>query len=196
MLKGKGKFSIYGSKAVISIPSVVWKDSQFPFKGGEKVEVEIVRDELRIRKIPKEMSMEKKILLVVDDEQEVQELIREYLTPLNAEVYSAYSGEEAIRLYRKLMEMNKKPDLVVMDLNLSGSRRDEDLIRQMKGEEMDGVRAAEEIFKIDPDAKIVGFSAYAHLEWGERLKTIGAKEVFGREIGFDGFAERISRMLV
>ena len=28
------------------------------------------------------------------------------------------------------------------------------------------------------------------------LKKIGAKEVFGREIGFDGFAEKISRILI
>jgi len=53
MLKGRGKFNIYGSKASITIPSVVWKDSQFPFKRGEEIEVEIVGNELRIRKLRK-----------------------------------------------------------------------------------------------------------------------------------------------
>jgi len=139
--------------------------------------------------------MEDKVLLVVDDEEEVQELIKAYLSPLNIEVYSAYNGEEGVRLYKELMARGKKPDLVVMDLNLSGSKRNEDMIKQMRGEEMDGVRTTEEIMKIDPNANIVGFTAYADLEWGERLKISGAKEVLGRGVGFDGFAKRVGEML-
>ena len=194
MLKGKGKFNVYGSKAVISISSVVWKDSQFPFKKGEELKIEIVGEELRVSKI-KKAKRKRKIVLVVDDEKEIQELIKEYLLPLSIEIYPAYNGLEAIQLYKELMEKGKKPDLVIMDLNLSGSNSDDDLIKQIRGEEMDGVRTANEIRKIDPSVNIVGFSAFAHLEWGKRLKAVGAIEVFGREIGFDRFARRISELL-
>lgn len=138
---------------------------------------------------------DKKILLIIDDEKEVHELIREYLGPVNAEIYSAYNGEEGVKLYKELMAKNKKPDIVVMDLNLSGSRRYEDLKKQMIGKEMDGVKATEELLKIDKNANIIGFTAYAHLEWGEKLMEVGAKKVFGREIGFDGFAKAILKII-
>ena len=138
---------------------------------------------------------DKKILLIIDDEKEVHELIREYLGPVNAEIYSAYNGEEGVKLYKELMAKNKKPDVVVMDLNLSGSRRYEDLKKQMIGKEMDGVKATEELLKIDKNANIIGFTAYAHLEWGEKLMKVGAKKVFGREIGFDGFAKAILKII-
>ena len=67
------------------------------------------------------------------------------------------------------MGEGKKPDLVIMGLNLSGSKEIEDVIRQMKGEEMDGVEATQKIIDIDPDANIIGFTAFADLEWGKKL---------------------------
>jgi hypothetical protein len=60
---------------------------------------------------------------------------------------------------------------------------------------MDGVRTTEEILKIDKNANVVGFTAFAHLDWGKRLKSLGIKNVFGREIGFDGFAKKVNELL-
>lgn len=138
--------------------------------------------------------MAEKVILIVDDE-EAHELIKEYLVRLNVEIYSAFNGKEEIEMYRELKAKGRKPDIVIMDLNLSGSKRSEDLIRQMRGDEIDGVKATKEIKKIDPDANVIGFTAYAHLEWREMLKKMGAKEVFGRDIGFDGFAKKIESVL-
>ena len=139
--------------------------------------------------------MRKKVILIVDDEKEIHELLSEYLAPLHVEIYSAYKGRQGVELYRNLVVQGKRPDLVIMDLNLSGSRKLADLKKQLKGIEMDGVRATQEIMKIDRNANIVGFTAYAHLEWGEKLKKVGAKEVFGRELGFDGFANAVQKYL-
>ncbi len=198
MLKGKGRYNVYGSKAVISIPSSIWKDSQYPFKKGEQVDIEVRGNELVIGKSGRRRmgKMKRKIVLVVDDEKDIHALIKTYLSGLNVAVYSAYNGREGIQLYKGLARENKKPDLVIMDLNLSGTRKMEDLMKQIKGEEIDGVRATQEILRIDPDATIVGFSAFAHLEWGERLKATGVKNVFGREIGFEGFAKKVSELLM
>jgi len=93
------------------------------------------------------------------------------------------------------MEENKRPDLVVMDLNLSGSTAFEAAKRQMEGKELDGVKTTREIMELDPEADVVGFTAYAHLDWARRLKALGVKEVFGREIGFDGFAKKVVETL-
>ncbi|RLF47685.1 MAG: hypothetical protein DRN10_03540 [Thermoplasmata archaeon] len=192
MLKGKGKFNVYGSKAIISIPSAIWRDSQYPFKKGEKVMINIAEEKLIIKKIEKHNSFagEEKVVLVVDDEPEIQELIKTYLPSAHFEVYSAYSGEEGIEKYEDLMERGKKPDLVIMDLNLSGSKKIEDIVKQMNGEEMDGVKTTQKIINIDPDANIIGFTAFADLEWGQKLKEIGAKEVLSRSVGFEEFAKK------
>ncbi|HHF56579.1 MAG TPA: response regulator [Thermoplasmatales archaeon] len=197
MLKGKGKFNVYGSKAIISIPSAIWRDSQYPFKKGEKVMINIAEEKLIIKKIEKHNSFagEEKVVLVVDDEPEIQELIKTYLPSARFEVYSAYSGEEGIEKYEDLMERGKKPDLVIMDLNLSGSKKIEDIVKQMKGEEMDGVKTTQKIINIDPDANIIGFTAFADLEWGQKLKEIGAKEVLSRSVGFEEFAKKVEEIL-
>ena len=197
MLKGKGKFNVYGSKAIISIPSAIWRDSQYPFKKGEKVMINIAEEKLIIKKIEKHNSFagEEKVVLVVDDEPEIQELIKTYLPSVRFEVYSAYSGEEGIEKYEDLMERGKKPDLVIMDLNLSGSKKIEDIVKQMKGEEMDGVKTTQKIINIDPDANIIGFTAFADLEWGQKLKEIGAKEVLSRSVGFEEFAKKVEEIL-
>jgi len=137
-----------------------------------------------------------KKILIVDDESDMHDLLKTYLSRIEGvEIVSALSGEEGVKKYKELYEKREEPVLVVMDLNLSGSERLEDMHRQMKGIDMDGVRATMEIFKIDRNANVIGFSAYAHLEWGKKLKEIGAMEVVGREVGFDGFAQKVSSIL-
>ncbi|MGC9308556.1 MAG: response regulator [Thermoplasmatota archaeon] len=134
-------------------------------------------------------------MLVVDDDPKIQELIQEYLPASQFEVYAAYDGQESIELYRKLEAKGKKPDLVVMDLNLSGTNKKEDMVKQMKGEAMDGVRTTKEIKEIDPQANVVGYTAFAGMEWGDRLKDAGAQEVYGRDVGFQDFVRKVQQIL-
>ena len=63
----------------------------------------------------------KKIVLVIDDEATMQDLIRRNLnkSDIPIAIYGAMSGEEGIERYEELMEKGKKPDLVIMDLNLT-----------------------------------------------------------------------------
>lgn len=119
-------------------------------------------------------------ILVVEDEEPIQELIKEYLTPLNADIYQALSGEEGVTLYRELMDKDKRPDLVVMDLKLPG---------------IDGVKTTRRIIEIDEDANIYGFTAYFGTEWSKELKEAGAKGVIARPVGFEGFRDIVDRIL-
>ncbi|MFO8133474.1 MAG: response regulator [Thermoplasmatota archaeon] len=137
---------------------------------------------------------QRKQALVVDDDPEIQRLIRTYL-PDYFTVHTAYAGEEGVKLYNTLMEQGWRPDVVVMDLNLSGTKSEAAMIRQMEGDEMDGVQTAEKILQLDPDANIVGFTAFADLEWGDRLKETGAVQVFSRNIGFDTFSKKIQQIV-
>ncbi len=119
-------------------------------------------------------------MLVVEDEEPIQELIKEYLAPLKLKIYQAYSGEEGIELYRSLMEKGKKPDIVIMDLKLPG---------------IDGVEATKKIMEMDPEANIYGFTAYFGTQWAKELQKAGAKGVIARPVGFDGFRDIVSDIL-
>lgn len=61
------------------------------------------------------MFLDKHRILVVDDEQEIAELVRDYLQKEGYEVVLALDGEEAIKLYRET-----KPSLAVLDIMLPG----------------------------------------------------------------------------
>lgn len=120
------------------------------------------------------------VMLVVEDEEPIQELIKEYLSPLKLELYQAYSGEEGVELYNKLMKKGKRPDIVIMDLKLPG---------------IDGVEATKRIMEIDPDALVYGFTAYFGTEWAKELEEAGAKGVIARPVGFNGFREIVKDIL-
>ena len=116
------------------------------------------------------------VILVVEDEEPIQELIKEYLSPLNVEIYQALSGEEGVTLYRELLDKKRRPDVVVMDLKLPG---------------IDGV----ETTRMDKKANIYGFTAYFGTEWSKELKDAGAKGVIARPVGFEGFRDIVKRIL-
>lgn len=83
----------------------------------------------------------KKKVLIVDDALFIRNRIRNVIEKIeNAEVVGeASNGDDAITLYKEL-----RPDLVTMDLIMPKS---------------DGIRAIEEIMKIDKKAQIVVVSA-------------------------------------
>ena len=119
-------------------------------------------------------------MLVIEDEEPIQELIKEYLSPLKLEIYQAFSGEEGIEKYRELLEKKKRPDIVIMDLKLPG---------------IDGVETTKRILKIDPEANVYGFTAYFGTEWAKELEKAGAKGVIARPVGFDGFRDIVKDLL-
>ena len=120
------------------------------------------------------------VMLVIEDEEPIQELIKEYLTPLKIEIYQAYSGEEGVEKYKELLKKGKKPDIVIMDLKLPG---------------IDGVEATKKILEIDPEANVYGFTAYFGTEWARDLEKAGAKGVIARPVGFDGFRDIVKEIL-
>ncbi len=70
--------------------------------------------------------MEKKRLLLVDDEESIQLLYREEFEEEGYIVDSAYNGVEALEKFR-----TNPPDLVVLDINMPGMNGIE-VLRQMK----------------------------------------------------------------
>ena len=141
--------------------------------------------------------MNKKIL-IVDDEEDMHELLKVYLSKTEGvEIISALSGEEGVKKYKELYEEGEEPALVIMDLNLSG-RDDIDIIDLHKeglDEKLDGVRATEKILEINPKANIWGYTAWFDTDWADKLKQKGAKKIFGRMTPFEEFAKMVKKFL-
>jgi len=138
--------------------------------------------------------MNKKVILIVDDEPMIHDLLEIHLRRMKTpfEIYHALTGEEAIEKYEMLMRENKKPDLVVMDLNLSGRDEMEVIEAHMEGltGKIDGVRTTQRILKIDPEARIWGYTAWFGTKWSEKLKEY-VKKVVERTVPFHEFAKMV-----
>jgi len=83
---------------------------------------------------------EGQLVLVVDDEPEILNAMKELLRYLGYNAEFASSGTEGVDKYK-----NCRPDAVLMDINMP---------------EMDGIACIEEILNYDPDAKISIISGY------------------------------------
>lgn len=142
--------------------------------------------------------MSKKIL-VVDDELDIQDILQAYLERADGlEVVSALSGEAAVDAYRDLADADEPPTLVVMDLNLSGSNADQEIVdahRRGESDMMDGVRTAEAILSVNEGAVIWGYTAWSDTDWGDRLREAGAERVVDRTVPFKDFAGLVKQFL-
>lgn len=115
----------------------------------------------------------KKTVLVVEDDLALLEAL-ELMLKEHYNVIKATNGKEAIKLYHTV-----KPDLVLTDIVMP---------------EMDGIKVAEEILRKDPNAKIVGITAY-YLSKEKDLINAGAKEVIEKPFTRRKLLETIEKYL-
>ena len=99
-------------------------------------------DEIRLH------SAKKARILLMDDEEQVQDIMRAMLSELGHDVLIAADGTAAVRTYSEQRKNNTPIDLVIMDLTVPGG--------------MGGKDAAKEVLAIDPQAKLVVSSGYSH----------------------------------
>jgi two-component system, cell cycle sensor histidine kinase and response regulator CckA len=86
-------------------------------------------------------------ILVLDDEELVQQMCGAMLEEMGHQVEYAGDGEKAVKKYRAANEDEQGYDVVICDLTIPGG--------------MGGTEAAQEIFKLNPEAKIIVSSGYA-----------------------------------
>jgi len=145
--------------------------------------------------MPHKEYVNEKIILVVDDEPMIHDLLGIHLKKMKTpvKIYNASSGEEAVGIYRNLLNENKKPDLVVMDLNLSGKDSMDAIEEHMEGSgKMNGVKTTIEILKIDPKARIWGYTAWFDTKWSENLGKYTDK-IVGRTVPFHEFSNMVDK---
>ena len=84
--------------------------------------------------------MEQMKVLIVDDNEKIRELVRDYLPTSVDEIYECADGSEAFALYRKHL-----PDWVLMDINMK---------------DVDGITATRQITAAYPQARIMIVTDY------------------------------------
>lgn len=112
-------------------------------------------------------------VLVVEDDAAILEAVQLMISD-NYNLLTATNGEEAVRLYKMF-----KPDVVLMDIAMPV---------------MDGVEATKEIKKFDPNAKIIGITAYARRR-GQELLDAGALEIIEKPFTRKKLLETIEKYL-
>lgn len=115
-------------------------------------------------------------LLIIDDEPDTLELIRQIFTEYAYKVFMAATGKEGLTLARQT-----KPDLVLLDLRLP----------DIKGEEL------LPLFKKDlPETKVIVGSAYAGEEGKKKeLLALGAAAVYDKPIVMKEFRKAVNAFI-
>ena len=108
--------------------------------------------------------MPKKVL-IVDDEPDFCDALRDFLRSKGFEVAIALSGEEALRAY-----MREKPDVVLLDIQMPG---------------MDGLETLRELKVLDPGANAIMVTAIEDDEFVKRAMVEGALDYITKPVDHD-----------
>lgn len=93
-------------------------------------------------------------VLVVDDEPDAVELLREFLSVKGYEVMTASGGEEALRLVRE-----ERPHLILLDVRMPG---------------MNGLEVLRQVRQIDKEVGVIMVTAVNEEETGRQALELGA----------------------
>jgi len=104
-------------------------------------------------------------ILIVDDEKNTREGLKQFLSGLDYDVFLAANGKEALPLIKK-----EKPDVVLSDLKMP---------------EMNGMDLLHEIKRIKPDTAVIMFTAYGTVESAVQAMKAGAYYYLIKPINFD-----------
>lgn len=112
-------------------------------------------------------------ILVVDDERDICEFVRNFLEERGYVVFSAESGEDALEAVKK-----EKPDLVLLDIKMKG---------------MDGIAALKHIKDIDKKIKVVMVTALEDQEKIEEACRLGACEYITKPLALDHLEQAVEK---
>lgn len=120
-----------------------------------------------------EVVVDKKRILLVDDEEGIQLLYREEFEEEGYEVISAYNGEEAIEKFKQ-----DPPDVVILDINMPG---------------MNGIEVLRRMKEINPDLPVILSSAYQ--EYKQDLGSWASEEYVVKSANMDELKNAVAKHL-
>ena len=125
--------------------------------------------------------MERKKILVLDDEEIILELIAEFLKLLDFEVETATTGRDAISKFKRALEEKEPFALVIFDMTLSDS--------------MDGSQVLMEIKKIDPEIKAIVSTGYNTNDIMDDPRTFGFDAAIPKPYSLDKLKKVLDGLL-
>ena len=108
-------------------------------------------------------------ILVVDDEYNIQEVLREFLESEGYEARTVGSGSEALQILSEF-----SPHIIFLDIRMP---------------DIDGLQALRRIREIDNIVEVVMISGFATIEIARRSLEIGAADYIGKPIEFSHVRE-------
>jgi len=117
--------------------------------------------------------VEKKRILLVDDEEGIQLLYREEFEEDGFEVTTAFNGEEALEQFSQ-----EPPDLVILDINMPG---------------MNGIEVLRRMKEINPNLPVILSSAYP--EYKQDLSTWASEDYIVKSANMDELKNAVRKHL-
>ncbi|RAU97879.1 response regulator [Paenibacillus sp. YN15] len=109
--------------------------------------------------------MDKKKILIVDDQNGIRILLMEVFNVEGYQTYQASNGKLALEIVRK-----ESPDLVLLDMKIPG---------------MDGLDILKHIKQIDSSIKVIMMTAYGELDMIKEATDLGALTHFTKPFDID-----------
>ncbi|MFH1215559.1 MAG: sigma 54-interacting transcriptional regulator [Pseudomonadota bacterium] len=149
----------------------------YPVKKKQTTEQEAARQEPRVEKKPEASALNRKKILIVDDNQDSRELVQKVLAKDNYILLEAVDGEDALHKIIK-----EKPDLVLMDISMP---------------KIDGLELTHRVKKDKElrDIKIVALTAHVMPSDRERALSLGCLDYIVKPINVREFGSQIKRLL-
>ncbi len=161
---GLGLASVYGivkaHDGYITCYSEVGQGTTFKIYWPAAEQGEIEPDEIQTEQAVLQDGTE--TILVVDDDDEIRDLIREFMEDSGYQVLDAASGEQALEMFK---EHARDIDLVLMDLNMPG---------------MGGGECTRQMLSIDPSVKVLVASGYSAVGHGKQASGYGARDFISK----------------
>jgi DNA-binding NtrC family response regulator len=119
---------------------------------------------------------QKKRVLVVDDEENIRQILKEYLNEFGYDVVCAVNGQEALQIYK-----NGRFDVILSDLVMRP---------------VDGLELLSEIKKVDPDAIFIMVTGYPSIESALEAIKKGARDYITKPFNIDEIRLKMERVLL
>lgn len=114
-------------------------------------------------------------ILVVDDERDTCDFVRNFFVERGYNVSAAGSGEEALAAVKA-----ERPDLVLLDVRMKG---------------MDGIAALKHIKEFDRDLKVIMVTALDDQERMDEASRLGASAYITKPLVLDHLEQAVERSL-
>lgn len=111
-------------------------------------------------------------LLVVDDEIDVCDFVKNFFEERAFRVYTAFNGQEALRIVKK-----EKPHLILLDIKMKG---------------MDGIETLKKIREVNKDVKVIMVTAVEDQEKMDNACKLGACEYITKPLVLEDLESKVS----